>query len=269
MSQDVWISDAEAASQRVSPETVARGREIYLRHGHLTVHNVFPREFIEGVHAAFTSRYAYGSEADLPEGALHVGDRRWMVTMDVAGPAVPPPIYGSSLLLPFIVALLGNGLALGNFTTVLAFPGAEAQHVHRDLPYLFMDDPDSSVMMPPYALTVAIPLVDLTPETGTTALWSGSHHDYTITTQTRGDDPALPYIPRGSAFMMDARLLHGGLANRSAALRPVYYLVYNRGWFRDECNFSHQEPVLISESGLAAVPSGLEPLFRFVKPTPG
>jgi len=44
-------------------------------------------------------------------------------------------------------------------------------------------------------------------------------------------------LAAGSAIIFDYRILHRGLANRSAARRPLLYFTYGRAWFRDATNY--------------------------------
>jgi ectoine hydroxylase-related dioxygenase (phytanoyl-CoA dioxygenase family) len=109
----------------------------------------------------------------------------------------------------------------------------------------------------PYALNVAIPLVDLTPETGTTKLFPGSHNR-----SWSEDQFELPYIARGGCYLVDYRLSHQGTENRGAAERPIVYLVYARPWFTDIKNYGENVRINIAEHSLSAIPSEHRPLFR-------
>jgi ectoine hydroxylase-related dioxygenase (phytanoyl-CoA dioxygenase family) len=143
---------------------------------------------------------------------------------------------------PLISALLGSQAALLLVGAVVAAPGAAEQPWHADSAHLF---PESDVMLPAHGVNVFVPLVDLEPELGPTELCLGSHH------LTRGlaapyePDPglrerightgpsALALAPAGGAVVFDYRLLHRALPNRSNRWRPILYLTYARGWYRD------------------------------------
>jgi hypothetical protein len=56
--------------------------------------------------------------------------------------------------------------------------------------------------------------------------------------------PQGPVVKRRSVLLMDYRLHHGGLANRSAGPRPILSLVFARPWWRDDVNFNEQPPLL-------------------------
>lgn len=51
-----------------------------------------------------------------------------------------------------------------------------------------------------------------------------------------------PHVEPGDAIMFDCRVLHFGLANRSAATkRPVLYVNYHHPSFRDPKNWNEAE----------------------------
>ena len=67
-------------------------------------------------------------------------------------------------------------------------------------------------------------------------------------------DAEKPVTKLGDAYMMDYRVIHGGLPNDSDTARPILYLVYSRPWFRDGFNFSSQPSVQISKKQRKKVP---------------
>jgi ectoine hydroxylase-related dioxygenase (phytanoyl-CoA dioxygenase family) len=62
-----------------------------------------------------------------------------------------------------------------------------------------------------------------------------------------------PY-QRGDGVLFDYRLLHSGLPNDSARMRPVLYMAYSRTWFFDETNYRTRRPLKISLETLLALP---------------
>jgi ectoine hydroxylase-related dioxygenase (phytanoyl-CoA dioxygenase family) len=191
--------------------------------------------------------------------SLVVGDRRAMIPLPLA-----PPLFDSSLvvderLLGVLEALLGEDLVLNSYTVVVAEAGAEAQPRHRDHALLYDDDLLGSAL-PPHAITLVVPLVDLDERTGTTALVAGTHR---VGAET--GEVALPYVGVGGAFLMDYRLAHYGTPNASGAARPILYIVYSRPWFVDERNFAHLPPLALPAG--APPPAGrLASLLRRARP---
>ena len=57
------------------------------------------------------------------------------------------------------------------------------------------------------------------------------------TTDTHGHAVLRAAVARGTAVLMDLRLLHRGGRNRSPDNRPVMYMSFVREWWRDGVNF--------------------------------
>lgn len=72
-----------------------------------------------------------------------------------------------------------------------------------------------------------------------------------------------PLGPVGSCLLMDYRLTHQGLANRSNQVRPVLSMVYNRPWFRDAVNYKKQPPLAISTEEFSRIPESYRGLFQW------
>ena len=92
-----------------------------------------------------------------------------------------------------------------------------------------------SAMLPAYALTAGLPLIEMNDLHGTTAIRPGSHRRPAGT--AGGDEEIRPVVPPGSCMMWDFRTRHRGTPNASAVPRPMLYCTYSRPWFRDPVNF--------------------------------
>jgi Ser/Thr protein kinase RdoA (MazF antagonist) len=177
-----------------------------------------------------------------------------MLTVDFQPPFNHPTVYGNPLLLALMQGILGPDFVLGSFGAVIALPGAEAQHVHRDHPPLFET---VSAPSPSFAVTVVVPLIDLTAETGSTRIWKGSH-------QIPGDqklalsESAVPYPAAGGCYLMDYQLLHGGTPNVSNIVRPILYIIYYRSWFQEAVNYDQQARLTVTPEAYDAVPRSLK-----------
>lgn len=234
--------------------------ELFGRFGFLLIEKALNADLVGRLQQAFLSQYAAKDRSELERDNLRVGHERFQMTVDIAPPFDAPDIYANPVVLPILVRLLGPGLVLNSFGSVCAFPGSKAQHVHLDHPLLF-EAVDVNRSMPPYAVTVVIPLVDIDDTVGPTAVWPGSHREGQA--RVFPDHLALAPKPRmGDVFLMDYRLVHGGRANSSTRPRPILYLVYSRPWFRDAANFGKQRPILMSREALARVADAHKPLFR-------
>ena len=117
---------------------------------------------------------------------------------------------------------------------VLSRPGAPAQSWHRDSGHLF------NQMLPAHAVTIFVPLVEITPQMGRTSFIPQTHLDK----QASDKKPHVtPAIPLGSWLAFDSRIVHRGEANFGKEDRPLLYFVYSKEWFRDVNNFPSDKPL--------------------------
>jgi ectoine hydroxylase-related dioxygenase (phytanoyl-CoA dioxygenase family) len=165
-------------------------------------------------------------------------------------------LWANPIILGLLRAILGPDLLIDNLTIVTAYPGARDQQIHRDHNFLFSEATELRGLVRPYAVTLVIPLIDLSEETGSTRLFPGTHRAET------SSDNVLPIVARGDCFLMDYRLSHLGTANLSDQVRPMMFIVYARSWFTDIQNLRRQERIRITREDLAALPSAHWPLFR-------
>ncbi len=229
--------------------------------------NVLTRKFVSRLSEAFAKQYCSLGPAELGRRYALVGEKRYMISVDVVPPFHSSKLYANAGLIPILHELLGSDCVISSFGSVVAFPDAPAQPVHFDFPPLF-ESAELCASLPPYAITLVVPLVDLSESTGSTAVWEGSHrrvgarqelNDLYESGELTG--ASLPMPKMGDAFLMDFRLIHAGTANRSEHARPILYIVYSRPWFREEQNFTEQPPINISMSQLLKVPSKHRHLF--------
>jgi hypothetical protein len=258
----VELGPGERSAGAASNETLVKAFGALSRHGFAQLNNVFPPGFIEGLRRDYAARYLSRGEEAMRESSLRVGHRRLMITVEVSGVFNDPFLYANPFCFPVIDALLGGRAVLQSVGSVCAFPGSDAQHVHVDHPHLF-DEPGVTESLPCYALTWVIPLGDLDPDVGTTAVWLGTHRELPKASpdEFRYEEAYLPETKAGSVYLMDYRLVHGGTANRSGRPRPILYLVYARPWFTDFANFSSQPKIVIPAAELSRIPGELRRLF--------
>ena len=231
--------------------------------GYLVIDRLFDPGLIDAVREEYGRQFADLSEDTLPP-HLNVGDRRVQLPIMLQGPLLDPMLTAHPLLMRILESLLGRDFLIDNTTVVVALPGAREQSLHRDHHELFPGAAESGENLGAYAITVSIPLVDLTPETGSTKLFPGSHR---TKADRDGEPEALgdaenPYVAKGGCYLMDYRLWHHGTANRSPDPRPILYLVYTRPWFTDMLNFAGMPRLQLASDDLAAMPTGQQRLFR-------
>ncbi len=228
--------------------------------GAIVLRQVFPRALVEEMRDAFLDRCRrYMHDVDHAD-ALKVGDRRFMVTPVFEPPFSDPAFYAAGPVLARVRELLGDNCVLGSFGSFLSLAGAKDQRVHRDFPGLFPDvglDP----ILPPYAITMVVPLIDVDDVTGTTLYWPRSHRQRGGASRCEGTAPVRPHMAMGDCLLMDYRLVHAGSANHSAGPRPVLYNAYCRPWFRDHENYSRQGRLVVSREVLDQVPVEYRSMF--------
>jgi ectoine hydroxylase-related dioxygenase (phytanoyl-CoA dioxygenase family) len=230
--------------------------EIFRDKGYLPIKRIFDPALIADLHAEYERQFGELSALEGRSSVFkNVGERRLMLPVKLIGPFLDPALYANRHLTALLGALLGGDFLIDNFTCVSALAGAGDQRLHADHPDLFPENAGLRERLGPYSITVAVPLVDLTPQTGTTCVFPGSH------VAPRGE-PALPYVARGGCFLMDYRLRHHGTANASPGQRPIVYIVYSRPWFTDAANFKRWPRINIAADDLASIPEAHRPLFR-------
>ncbi|GGD96971.1 hypothetical protein GCM10011515_15940 [Tsuneonella deserti] len=156
----------------------------------------------------------------------------------IAPVAISRAVYDSGVLhLPALMALaegaLGPDWVVDGFGMLMAFPGCTEQHHHRDGTELFPGTQLAKIL-PPFALTVLIPLVDVDSDNGATGFHLGTHR---YPPPDSLPEPAMAPLPRGSLIAWNYETLHWGLPNRSDRPRPALYLTLCRPFWTDMTNF--------------------------------
>ncbi|MCP4046983.1 MAG: phytanoyl-CoA dioxygenase family protein [Gammaproteobacteria bacterium] len=239
---------------------------LFSSEGCLLIRNLLNPEFIEELHQLFLRQKSnYFQDKEFAD-ALWVGDKRTMITVEISGRFNSSELYANPLVFALVKKLMGNQVLLGTFGAVNSLPGAKNQHIHRDLDnaYEQLNVPGGVerilALLPPYAITLFIPLVPFNAANGTTRMWPGSH----LVTEKQAFQMSYidPVVDIGDCILMDYRLLHCGTANNSGNVRPLLYLTYRCPGFTDKVNFSKQAAVQISSAEYSRVPSEYQFLFR-------
>ncbi|MGQ0799783.1 MAG: phytanoyl-CoA dioxygenase family protein [Pseudomarimonas sp.] len=233
----------------------------FLRLGTLVLPSLVASETVEQLRASFFATYArYLAEQAHPD-ALRVGDRRYMITTDLVGPFADPAAFAPPVVLDLMRSLLTTECVIGSVGVVLSLPGAAAQHVHRDFAIELFPGSGLDPILPPYAITLVVPLVDVDPVIGTTLVWPGSHRQRRAQNDYAIDEAVWPRLKAGDGLLMDYRLVHGGSANHSSLPRPILYIVYCRPWFRDHVNYRIQPRLRLDPDALASMQAEHRALF--------
>lgn len=255
-------------------DEIRRAADYFRLNGCLTLEDSFDPERVRAMQSDFLENYASRDRQEVEKTCLRVGVERYMFSVQFREPWLDPDIYAAPAVLPIVREILGADCILQSVGVVCAYPGADLQHVHRDHPPLFAEAGGLNAFFPPYALHVVVPLVDLNEETGTTAMWEGSHRIKSAQqeghwSQARADQlegAILPTPKIGDCYFMDYRLRHTGTPNTSDQPRPILYLIYSRRWFLDRRNYDLQSPLDISPEDYDRIPEEHRPLFEIVRP---
>jgi len=229
--------------------------------GTLILEDIINPELILEAKEIFIQRYAPYLNGQKHDDALEVGDRRPMITVDFEPPFDRRELFANSWLLPVLSAAFKDDFVLAAYGVVCSLPEAPRQHIHMDGGDLF---PQAGInrVLPIFAVTVAIPLIEMNEIHGTTALWPGSHFDKTrASAAEKGEGPDEPLVREGSCVLWDYRLLHGGTPNQSAVPRPLLYMTYSRSWFLDHKNYRRQAALRAPKGFLAELPDDLQRLL--------
>jgi hypothetical protein len=250
----------EVRARRLRQDTVADAYNLFRINGCLLLENVFSPSYIKNLRAAYFTRYGCYFEDKVHDDVLAVGQKRFQITVDVTSEFNDPKLYANLLLLPIVQKCVGNDCVIGSYGSVVALAGAPQQHVHRD-GALFGGLIDA--MLPSFALTLMIPLVELNETNGTTRMWKGTH----VTASENSENLPYhdPFAPIGSCMLMDYRLIHSGTPNQSEQVRPILYIVYNRPWFKDYRNFRKQPAIKLGWADYQKIEESERPLFAMAE----
>ncbi len=268
MKAHVRISEEEFRAGAPSEDTVNRAGKLFWTSGTLALENAIDPSLVDALHEAFMEGYGREPEEVIRPKCLNVGPKRYQHTINLEGPFLNPAVYRPPLVFPILSQLLGEDCILQSVGVVCALPGAESQKVHQDFIDLFPGFSGLNGIIPPYAITLVVPLVDLNEQTGTTAVWEGSHR---VKPTFDESDPlkgaSLPWPKRGDGYLMDFRLYHQGTPNLTDQSRPILYLVYCRPWFQDRVNFKKQIPLWIEQEAYDRIPEAHLSLFKHADPS--
>lgn len=256
-----------------SQATPRRVAEAMARDGAVALEGLFPLPLLKKLRASVLRRHESGELRR--RGLVRDIAGRYAAVIPFAGPFLDRRFYANPAVHAMLGALLGPAYCIGSLEAVIAEPGSGRQHQHIDGPVRFdrqfgkRREPYGKDLadIPPYAVTLAVPLCDVTDENGPTAIWKGSHR-----AALRARPPGAAEVgrrfplerlttPLGGAYFFDFRVFHGGMPNDSPEPRPVLMFVFTRSWYRDPNQNEVFPSVVISPKDLARVPAGDRGLF--------
>lgn len=267
----VEFSKKDAKS--LSARTLRKVRLGMERDGAVAFGGLFPMPLLKRMRSEVMRRHESG---ELRARALvrDIGGR-YAAVLPFEGPFLDRRFFANPILTGVLEALLGADHCIGSLESVISLPLSSRQHQHIDGPVRFdrviggakrryrgdLSD------LPPYAVTLCVPLCDIDETNGPTAIWAGSHR-----TALRARPPSERAIARefpeehmvgefGRSFLFDFRTFHGGLPNFSREPRPLLMFVFARSWYRDP-NLADVFPsVVITKRNLARIPVRYRRLF--------
>ncbi len=252
----------ELERQEMSETKLKLGSRLFNEYGTLVIENAFDPDLVDELKEDYFRNYAKYSEHKSHEDALKVGSRRYMVTIELAGAFHSPAVYAPPLVLPVIQRILGEKMILGSITAVTSLGGSKDMHIHKDHPALFSRR-EVPYELPSFGVSMILPLLGFAEELGTTRVWKGSHK--TSLKESLKTPHQDPYANKGSVLLMDYRLTHQGLANRTDQVRPILDIIYQRPWFRDIANYGQQSDLIMPEAAWEQVPAEHRELFEWAR----
>jgi hypothetical protein len=160
-----------------------------------------------------------------PEGGNH-DLNRWNMHLPSRDPFLDPGLVANPAITGLVRAVLGEDCVLSMLASDTPLPGAGYQSFHQDFAR--------------FAITVNIPLTDVTDDDGPLEAIPGTHRrpgrDFETGRVAHGRRgvrqlvdalPARRYVaPAGTVIVRDQRLIHRGTAHRGRAPRPMLALWY-------------------------------------------
>ena len=256
-----------------SAHILRRVRRAMERDGAVAFDGLFPLPLLKKIRAEVLRRHESGELRE--RGLVRDIGGRYAALLPFAGPFLERAFYANARLHAMLGVLLGPGYCIGSLEAVISLPGASRQHQHIDGPIRFdrvvgkkkrRFSGDLSGL-PPYAVTLCVPLCDLDETNGPTALWPGSHRAALRARPPRAAEVSRMYRVEhmagkfGRTFMFDYRTFHGGEPNMSREPRPLLMFVFMRSWYRDPNLIDVFPHVVIAKRDLEKIPECDRPLF--------
>jgi hypothetical protein len=226
-------SATERGAGEFTNATLEKASQCMRTDGTLILEDIVEPALIREARETFVQRYDRYLDGREHDDALQVGNRRLMITVDLEPPFERRELIANPWLWPILSAAFQGEFEDGGDI----FPQAGLNR-----------------LLPTFAVTVGIPLLEMNENHGTTALWPGSHRDEA---RASADNGIEPRVREGSCVVWDYRLRHGGTANRSPVPRPLLYMTYCRPWFLDHKNYRRQAPLRAPKRTLANLPEDL------------
>ncbi|TPW21757.1 MAG: hypothetical protein FD126_377 [Elusimicrobia bacterium] len=267
------ISFGKRGPASPSARTVRQVQAAMERDGTVAFEGLFPMPLLKSLRREVYRRHASGELRR--RGLVRDIGGRYAAVLPFAKPFLDPRFYANPRLHALLGGLLGADYCISSLETVISEPGAGRQHQHVDGPLRFdrlvgaRRQPYRGDLsgLPPYAVSLCVPLCDVDEVNGPTAIWLGSHKaalgpkppgEAEVARRYRLEPMAGPF---GRAFLFDFRVFHGGMPNDSREPRPLLIMVFTRSWYRDPNQNEVFPSLVVSPRDLAKVLERHRPLF--------
>lgn len=218
---------------RVSAGDARAGIPLLRKHGVVVVSGAFDPETIDRVRAGIMARHTEFAEPCSLIDYQNNGEGRFIAPVVVDRALWDSGVLGSTVLAEVAGGVLGEDWVVDALGLTMALPGCAAQKMHRDGTSLYPESP-LAAMLPAFALTVMIPLVDVHEGEGTTAFRLGTNH---YDPAREDADAVSTPLARGDLIVWDFETLHAGDAHGGSSPRPMLYLTLCRPFWTDTGNF--------------------------------
>lgn len=233
----------------------------FARQGALVIENAIAPSVISAALRDFEARY----RVHMAPGQKRLYRRfqpdplRAQIPVALDGPIADPALFAPQPAMELIRRLMGDKLIIGEMGAVISHPGAQPQDAHRDSAFLF-GGLDMEIGLPPFAMTMLVPLRHIPLEMGPTEFWPGSHR-VRDEAAILAEPPQRLALKAGSLILIDARTMHRGGANASDLVRPIVYFSFHRRWYHENSGYEAKPQVRVTPSMLHRLPKTHRPLF--------
>lgn len=260
-----WVRDAmkaglAAAAQRAWLDDAA---DCVRRHGVIVIRDAVPKPVVAAVLDDVKVRH----DVHMAPGQKRLfrtfqsDPLRAQVPIAIDGPVANPEFFAAPSVLALVRRLMGEDLVVGEMGVVISHPGAGSQEAHRDSNFLF-GGLDMEIDLPPFAMTLLAPLLDVSLDMGPTEFWPGSHR-IRDEAAVAADPPQRMALNAGSVVLIDSRAVHRGGANISGPVRPTVYFSYHRRWYVENPGYENKPQVRVTPAMLQRLPEAYRPLFSW------
>lgn len=254
---------AAGATPEARRAWVEDAADCFRRHGVVAIRDAIPKTVVAAVLEDFRKRH----DVHMAPGQTKLYRRfqtdplRAQAPVAIDGPVADPDFFAPPSVTALVRELMGEGLVVGEMGVVITHPGAGAQEIHRDSRFLF-GGAEIDAAMPPFAMNMLAPLIDVDAGEGATEYWPGSHRICDEAAAVAAQPIRLP-LQAGSVALHDMRVLHRGSAKPSGPVRPLVYISHHRHWHQETYGYEHKPQLLVTPAMLERLPEAHRPLFSW------